>query len=45
MPRAVIVLIVILLVIVGLLFLLSSRAGEQPTRMIEVEVNTLANAR
>ena len=44
MPRAVIVFIVILLVIVGILFLLSRQADEVPTRTIEVEVNAPANA-
>ena len=44
MPRALIVLIVIVLLIVGLMVFLSSRASEVPTRTIEVEVNTAANA-
>jgi hypothetical protein len=44
MPRAVIVLIVLLLVFVGLLFLFSRQADEVPTRTIEVEVNQPANA-
>jgi hypothetical protein len=44
MPRAVIILIVILLAIAGLMFFFSSRAGEVPTRTIEVEVNAPANA-
>ena len=44
MPRAVIFLIVILLLVVGLLFLFSRQADEVPTRTIEVEVNTPANA-
>ncbi len=44
MPRAVIVLILVVLVIVGLMFFFSSRAGEVPTRTIEVEVNAPANA-
>lgn len=44
MPRAVIFLIVIVLVIAGLMFFFSSRAGEVPTRAIETEVNAPANA-
>jgi hypothetical protein len=43
MPRAVL-LIVILLLVAGLLYFFSSRAGEVPTRTIEVEVNAPANA-
>jgi hypothetical protein len=45
MPRGIVVLILIVVVISGLLWFLSSRAGEVPTRTIEVEVNTPANAR
>jgi hypothetical protein len=44
MPRAVLVLILLLLAIGGLLYFFSSRADEVPTRTIEVEVNTPANA-
>ena len=44
MPRALIVFIVILLVVVGLLFLFSKQAGEVPTKTIETEVNAPANA-
>jgi hypothetical protein len=44
MPRAVLLLLVILLVIVGLLFLFSRQADEVPTRTIEVEVNASTNA-
>lgn len=44
MPRAVIVLILLIVVIGGLLYFFSSRADEVPTRTIEVEVNTPANA-
>ena len=44
MPRAVIVLLLVVLVILGLMFFFSSRADEVPTRQIEVEVNTTANA-
>jgi cell division septal protein FtsQ len=45
MPRAVIVLIVLLILIVGLLWFFSSRATDVPARTIEVEVNAPANAR
>jgi hypothetical protein len=44
MPRAVIVLILVILAIAGLMIFFSSRADEVPTRTIEVEVNTTANA-
>ena len=44
MPRAVIALILVILAIVGLLYFFSTRADEVPTRTIEVEVNTPANA-
>ena len=44
MPRALVFLILILLVIFGLMFFFSSRAGEVPTRTIETEVNAPANA-
>ncbi len=44
MPRALVFLILILLVIVGLMFFFSSRAGEVPTHQIETEVNAPANA-
>lgn len=44
MPRAVIVLLVILLVVVGLLFLFSRNADEVPTQTIETEVTAPANA-
>jgi hypothetical protein len=44
MPRAAIVLLLVILVIVGLMFFFSSRADEVPTRTIEVEVNSTANA-
>ena len=44
MPRAVILFIAILLVILGLMFFFSSRAGEVPTRTIETEVNAPADA-
>ena len=44
MPRfAVLILIVVLLV--GALFFLSTRAREVPTRTIEVEVNQAVNAK
>jgi lipopolysaccharide export system protein LptC len=45
MPRAVIFLILLVIVVVGLLWFLSGRAGDVPTRTIEVEVNSPANAR
>ncbi|HET6942732.1 MAG TPA: hypothetical protein VFH89_11275 [Sphingomicrobium sp.] len=44
MPRAVILLTLVVLVVLGLLFFLSHHAGEKPTRTIEVEVNQPANA-
>lgn len=44
MPRAVIFLILLVVVIAGLLWFLGSRAGEVPTRTIEVDVNAAANA-
>lgn len=44
MPRAVIVLLVLVLVVLGLMYFFSSRAGEVPTKTIEVEVNQPANA-
>ena len=45
MPRAVIFLILLVIVIPGLLWFLGSRAGEVPTRAIEMDVNAAANAR
>jgi hypothetical protein len=44
MPRAIIVLLLIVLVIAGLLWFFSSQADEVPTNTIEVEVNAPANA-
>lgn len=44
MPRAVIFLILVALVLIALLWFLGSRAGEVPTRTIEVDVNAPANA-
>ena len=44
MPRAVIVLIVLVLILVGLMFFFSRQAGEVPTKTIETEVTTTANA-
>jgi hypothetical protein len=44
MPRAVIVLLVLVLLIVGLTFFFSSRAEEVQPSTIEVEVNAPANA-
>ncbi len=45
MPRAVILLILLVVVIGGLLYFLSGQAREVPTRQIEIEVNTPADAR
>ncbi len=45
MPRAVIVLILLLVLVAGLLWFFSSRATDVPARTIEVEVNAPANAR
>jgi len=45
MPRAVIVLLVLFVLIVGLLWFFSSRATDVPAHTIEVEVNAPANAR
>jgi hypothetical protein len=44
MPRAVIVLVVLLLLIIGLMFLFSRQAGEVPTKTIETEVTATSNA-
>ena len=44
MPR-IAVLIVILVLLIGALFFLSTRAREVPTSTIEVEVNQAANAK
>jgi hypothetical protein len=44
MPRAIIVLLLIVMVIAGLLWFFSSQADEVPTNTIEVEVNAPANA-
>lgn len=44
MPRAVIVLLFLVLLVLGLMYFLSSRADEVPTSTIEVEVNAPANA-
>jgi hypothetical protein len=44
MPRAVIVLLFLVLLLVGLMFFFSSQADEVPTSTIEVEVNAPANA-
>jgi len=44
MPRAAILIFFVLLVVLGLLWFLSSQAEEVPTRTIEVEVNAPANA-
>lgn len=45
MPRAVLVLIALLVLVAALLAFLSTRAREVPTNTIEVEVNAPANAR
>lgn len=45
MPRAIPVLVLLVLAIAGLLWFLSGSAEEVPTRTIEVEVNAPANAR
>ena len=42
MSRAVIFLIVIILIIVGALFFLSSRAHEVPTNTVEIDVTNAA---
>jgi hypothetical protein len=44
MPRAVIVLLLLVLVLGGLTWFFSSQADEVPTNIVEVEVNTPANA-
>ncbi len=44
MPR-IAVLIVILVLLIGALFFLSTRAREVPTKTIEVEVNQATNAK
>ena len=42
MPRAVVILIVILVVIAGALVFLSSRAHEVPTQQVEIDVTNAA---
>ena len=44
MPRAVIVLLVLLLVVLGLMYFFSTQADEVPTQQIESEVTAPANA-
>jgi hypothetical protein len=44
MPRAVIVLLVLVLILAGLMFFFSRQAGEVPTKTIETEVTAPANA-
>lgn len=44
MPRAVIVLLVLILVLGGLMYFFSSQADEVPTQQIETEVTAPANA-
>jgi len=45
MPRAILVLVVLVLAVLALLWFLSRSAGEVPTRTIEVGVNAPADAR
>ena len=44
MSRPIVLLLVIVLILAGLLYFLSSRAQEVPTRTIEVEVKPATNA-
>ena len=44
MPRAVIVLLVLILALGGLMYFFSSQADEVPTQQIETEVTAQANA-
>jgi hypothetical protein len=44
MPRGIFFLIIIVVLLAGFAFFLSSRAGEVPTRTIEVDVAAPANA-
>lgn len=44
MPRGILFLIVLVVLLAGLAFFLSSRVSEQPTSTIEVDVNAPANA-
>lgn len=44
MPRGFLFLILLLIAIVGIMFALSSRVGEVPTKTVEVEVTPGANA-
>ena len=44
MSRPIVLLLVIVLILAGLLYFLSSRAQEVPTRTIEVEVKPTTNA-
>ena len=44
MPRALIVILFLVLLLVGLMFFFSIQADEVPTNTIEVEVNAPANA-
>ena len=45
MPRALVVLIVLVLIIAGALFFLSSRAEQVPTQIIEMDVSREATTR
>jgi hypothetical protein len=45
MPRALILLILLVVLVGGLLWFLAGRAEEVPTRPIEIEVNSPADAR
>jgi hypothetical protein len=44
MPRGIAFLLIIIVLIAGIAFFLSSRANEVPTKTIEVDVNVPANA-
>lgn len=44
MPRGLFLLIILVVLIVGLLFFLSSQAEEVPMQPIDIEVNAPANA-
>ena len=45
MPRGLVLLIILVAVIAGALFFLSSQAEEVPTQPVEIEVNAPADAR
>jgi hypothetical protein len=44
MPRGILFLVIVVVVLVGGLIFLSTRATEVPTKTIEVDVNAAANA-